>query len=248
MIPQPQPKPVRRSLVLGRIAMLILTCWLLPLPSAPAQPGHSQDSHERHGNPTDIKGYLERLDSPDRDRDQKPVEVVAALALKPGMAVADVGAGSGYFTRRFVEAVTDEGTVYVVDVEREMLAYVKDSLDHLHAPYNAVFILARPDSPKLPTESVDMIFLCNVLHHLEDRIAYFRHVVSALKPGGRSRIVIIDFYHDERSGELGFPKRHLVSREQVIAEMTRAGYRLLTEHRFLPKQYFLEFIPAGTSP
>jgi predicted methyltransferase len=65
-------------------------------------------------------------------------------------------------------------------------------------------------------------------------------VKSALKPGGR--IAIVDFYHDDRSGELGFPKRHLVPRETVIDEMKEAGYRLTKEHTFLSKQYFLEFV------
>jgi SAM-dependent methyltransferase len=104
------------------------------------------------------------------------------------------------------------------------------------------FILARPDNPKLPFESVDLIFVCNTVHHLEDRPAYFRKLRSSLKPGGR--IVIIDFHPDERSGELGFPKRHLVAREIVIEEMTAASYRLLREHTFLPRQYFLEFVPS----
>jgi predicted methyltransferase len=72
---------------------------------------------------------------------------------------------------------------------------------------------------------------------------YFEHARSALKPGGR--VAIVDFYHDDRSGELGFPKRHLVPRDTVIDEMTKAGFRLLREHDFLPKQYFLEFVPAS---
>jgi SAM-dependent methyltransferase len=109
----------------------------------------------------------------------------------------------------------------------------------MHRPFEAEFIAARPDNPKIPVESVDLIFVCNTYHHLEDRSLYFRNVKSSLKPGGR--IAIIDFYQDERSGDLGFPKRHLVAKEQVVEEMSQAGYRVLKEHTFLPKQYFLEF-------
>lgn len=214
--------------------ILLLFCNLL------AGPALAQDEH-RHRRPDDIKQYLEHLDSSERDRDQKPAQVVEALNIAPGMAVADLGSGSGYFTRRFVEAVTERGIVYAVDIEPEMLAYVKESIVHMHVPYNAEFILARPDDPKLPFESVDLIFVCNTVHHLEDRPAYFRNLRSSLKPGGR--IGIIDFHPDERSGELGFPKRHLVARETVIEEMAAAGYRLLREHTFLPRQYFLEFVP-----
>ena len=201
----------------------------------------AQDQHQ-HRRPDDIKQYLEHLDSPERDRYQKPIDVIEALKLKPGMAVADLGSGSGYFTRRFVEAVTETGMVYAVDVEPEMLAYAKESIVHMHVPYTAEFILARPDSPKLPFESIDLLFVCNTIHHLEDRSKYFRDLRSSLKPG--ARIAIIDFYPDERSGDLGFPKRHLVSRDTVIKELTDAGYKLDREHGFLPKQYFLEFTPA----
>lgn len=132
--------------------------------------------------------------------------------------------------------------VYAVDVEPEMLAYVKESIVHMHVPYSAEFILTRPDSPKLPYESVDLIFVCNTIHHLDERATYFRNIRSSLKPGGR--ISIIDFYPDERSGDLGFPKHHLVARDTIVKEMTDAGYRLDREHTFLPKQYFLEFTPA----
>jgi arsenite methyltransferase len=198
----------------------------------------AQDQYQ-HRRPDDIKQYLEHLDSTERDRYQKPAEVIEALKLKPGMAVADLGSGSGYFTRRFVEAVTDTGMVYAIDVEPEMLAYAKESILHMHRPYTVEFILARPDSPKLPFESVDLLFVCNTIHHLEERAKYFRDLTSSLKPGGR--IGIIDFYPDERSGELGFPKHHLLSRDTVIKELTDAGYTLIREHHFLQKQYFLEF-------
>ncbi|OQW67569.1 MAG: hypothetical protein BVN29_01455 [Nitrospira sp. ST-bin5] len=199
----------------------------------------AEDQHQ-HRRPDDIKQYLEHLDSTERDRYQKPSEVIDALRLKPGMAVADLGSGSGYFTRRFIEAVTETGMVYAVDVEPEMLAYAKESVIHMHTAYTAEFILAQPDNPKLPFASVDLLFVCNTIHHLEDRSKYFRDLKSSLKPG--ARIAIIDFYPDERSGDLGFPKHHLVSRDTIVQEIATAGYQLVREHSFLPKQYFLEFV------
>lgn len=223
----------------------IISVLLLLMAAAPAPAQHGQHEAGRHENPRDLKTYLERLDDPSRDKDQKPAQVVEALVLKPGMAVADLGSGSGYFTRRFVEAVTETGKVYAIDVEPEMLNYVKESLVHMHIPYTAEFVLARPDDPKLPVESVDLIFVCNTYHHLENRPRYFENLKSALKPGGR--IAIVDFYHDARSGELGFPKKHLVPRDTVVQELTKAGYQLAREHTFLPRQYFLEFVPAKGS-
>jgi ubiquinone/menaquinone biosynthesis C-methylase UbiE len=114
-----------------------------------------------------VMEYLDRLDRPERDQDQKPAEVVEMLAVKPGMHVADLGAGSGYFTRRFVEAVAETGKVYVIDIEPKALKYVEESLVHMQRPFNAEFILARPDDPNIPVESIDILFVCNTYHHLE---------------------------------------------------------------------------------
>ncbi len=227
------------------LPLLLVSLLLGAAPSgqpAPTQQGHAAQEHARHRQPEDLAQYLRDLDSPARDEYQKPAQVVEALKLTPGMAVVDLGAGSGYFTRRFAEVVGAEGTIYAVDVEREMLAYVERSLSQRTARAKVELILASPEDPKLPPASADLIFLCNVYHHLEERTAYFTRLMPALRPGGR--VAIIDFYHDERSGNVGFPRRHLVARETVIEEMARAGYRLAREHRFLPRQYFLEFEPA----
>jgi arsenite methyltransferase len=197
----------------------------------------------QHAKPPSVTEYLDQLEHPERDEYQKPAQVIEALGLKPSMAVADLGSGSGYFTRRFAKAVAEVGKVYAIDVEAEALKRVKDSLKHMQGASSVEFILAPPDNPKLPAGSVDLIFLCNAYHHLQNRSHYFADVHSALRPNGR--IAVIDFYHDERSGDLGFPKDHLVSRETVLDEMTKAGYRLLREHTFLTKQYFLEFAPVG---
>jgi predicted methyltransferase len=218
-----------------------LLVWQALSPGSYAQ--HQPTDQSQHRRPADIKEYIESLERPDRDRDQQPARVIGALALKPGMAVADLGAGSGYFTRRFAAAVDETGIVYVIDIEQEFLTYTKESLERLHSPVSVEFILAQPDDPKLPARSVDLIFLCNTYHHLEDRSAYFSNVRSALKSAGR--IVIIDFYHDERSGNVGFPRRHLVARDTTVAEMTKAGFKLVKEHNFLERQYFLEFVPVA---
>lgn len=194
--------------------------------------------------PRNIENYIQALERPGRDEYQQPDKVIEALDLKPGMVVADVGAGSGYFTRRLAQAVEDTGQVLAVDVEQKMLDYNKQELEKLGVTDRVKFILAKADDPSLLENSVNMVFLCNVYHHVKHRVNYFEKIRSALKLNGR--IVIIDFYHDERSGKLGFSKHHLVSREQVIKDMEQAGYTLSKEHTFLPKQYFLEFVKIET--
>ena len=120
-----------------------------------------------------------------------------------------------------------------------MLAYNRKHIKNLGSPSQTQFILAQPNTPFLQSGSVDLVFLCNVYHHLEHSTEYMTKAKSALKP--RGRVTIIDFYHDERSGKLGFSKHHLVPREMVVKEMQQAGFILLKEHTFLPRQYFLEF-------
>lgn len=216
---------------------IVILAGLLLLPAGCA-------GHHHHRRPADIQEYLSHLDRPERDEYQQPARVIEALGIEPGMAIADLGSGSGYFTRRFAEALNGTGAVYAIDVEQEMLDYVRDSLEGRPGASVVTFVLAKPDDPGLPPASVDLVFVCNVAHHIEDRPAYFARLSAALKPGGR--IAIIDFYHDHRSGDVGFPRRHLVPRETVLAEMTGAGYRLLAEHDFLRRQYFLEFGRAGS--
>lgn len=195
--------------------------------------------HHQHRRPADIQEYLSHLDRPERDEYQQPAKVIEALGVEPGMAIADLGSGSGYFTRRFVQALAGDGTIYAIDVEQEMLDYVQASLKGHPAAATVQLRLANPDDPALPPASVDLVFICNVFHHLENRPAYLEKLKSALNPGGR--IAIIDFHHDHRSGDVGFPRRHLVPRDTVLAELDQAGYHLLKEHDFLKRQYFLEF-------
>jgi len=226
-------------IIIGVITLSLAPSFDSVLCAADAQT-HDESSH--HRRPADIQQYLEHLDRAERDTDQQPERVIEALGLQSGLSVADIGAGSGYFTRRFVQAVTEKGTIYAVDVEPDMLQYAKASIARMPIPSTVEFILAQPDNPHLPPQSVDLIFLCNVYHHLNDRPAYFSNIRSALKPGGR--IAIIDFYHDARSGDVGFPRKHLVPRDTVIEEMAKSGLQLAREHTFLARQYFLEFMPS----
>ena len=192
-----------------------------------------------HRGPSDINEYIHHLEGSGRDEYQNPDEVIRALDLKPGMIIADIGAGSGYFTRRFSRAIGPTGTVIAVDVEQKMLDYNQQHIGDLGPTSHTQFILATPEDPSLPAGHVNLIFFCNVYHHLDDTEAYIEKTKTALAPNGR--IVVIDFYHDERSGKLSFPKHHLVPQERVMKDMQTAGFKLVKEHTFLPRQYFLEF-------
>lgn len=185
----------------------------------------AQVEHQHHP-PRSAEEYAKVLENPQRDAWQKPHEVIQALGIKPTDVIADIGAGSGYFARRFARHASK---VYAVDIDAKLLELAKG--DRIET------VLASADDPKLPPASVNMIFICDVLHHIDKRPAYYQKLAQALKPGGR--IVIVDFY--KKPLPVGPPPSMKLSEDQVTSELKAAGFRLARSHDFLPHQYFLEF-------
>lgn len=170
-----------------------------------------------------------------RDQWQQPEKVIAALQIRPGDHIADLGAGGGYFTFKLANAVGPTGKVYAVDIDREMTDLIaeqarKDSVQ------NVVTIVAKADDPMLPESGVDLVFTSNTYHHLGNRVAYFANLRKYLRPGGK--IAIIDF--DRRAWIEGL-LRHYTPSEFIKREMEQAGYMLQQELHFLDRQSFMIF-------
>lgn len=186
--------------------------------------------------PDKVAECVKLPEDPERDAWQQPDAVLESLAIRPGDDVADLGAGSGYFTMRLAEAVAPGGTVYAVDVDAHMLEQIERYAQEAQLD-NVQTVLADPDNPKLGSSSVDLIFLCNTLHHISDRSKYYPLLAQALKPGGR--LVIIDF--QKRKLPVGPDMERKLDKKDVIRELQAAGFRLEKEFRFLQYQYFLVF-------
>lgn len=200
-----------------------LYAWMFAL----AVVAFGQVPHQHH--PPSSDEYAKVLEDPSRDEWQKPHDVIMALDLKPTDTVADIGAGTGYFARRFA---LHARRVYAVDIDVKLLAIMRTK-----TPTNLITIVATPDDPRLREQSTDMIFFCDVLHHIENRPAYYAKLAKVLKPGGR--IVVIDFY--KRPLPIGPPPSMKLSDQQVIAEFQKAGFALKMRLDTLPYQYFLFF-------
>ncbi len=195
-----------------------------------------QTGHQEHHPPQSTSGYIQALEDPGRAEWQQPDEVIYKLDIKPGDEIADLGAGSGYFTLRLAREVGQAGRVYAVDTNPEMLRYIEKRAEEEQLD-NIQTILADPDDPKLGSRSVDLIFICDVLHHISNRERYYPLLAQALRLGGR--LVDIDFY--KRKLPVGPPVEMKIDKKVAVNEMERAGFRLVRENDFLKYQYFLIF-------
>ncbi len=199
-----------------RLALRLVILWLLVVTGGCAEWAYRQ------------------MNDPSRDAWQQPKEVIQALAISLGSRVADLGAGGGYFTWRLAEAVGPEGKVYAVDVDDTALRVIEQEMVQ-RGVANVEVIRATPTDARLPVAGVDLIFTCNTYHHFPDRTAYFQSLARALRPSGR--IAVIE-YKDS-----GWLFGHATPKETVLRDMEAAGYRLIREFDFLPKQHFLVFGP-----
>jgi ubiquinone/menaquinone biosynthesis C-methylase UbiE len=216
-----------------RLAATLATLATLAVLALTAGAALAQAPHTHQHSFGDAQQWAKVFDDPERDAWQKPHEVIQALALKPDAAVADIGAGTGYFAMRLSHMV-GEGRVYAVDLEPKMVAYLaerakKEGLKNLRA------VQGTPNDARLPAK-VDLVLLVDVYHHIEKREAYFRKLAASLKPG--ARIAVIDF---NATSKVGPPVSERMTPEQLSAEMAAAGYRVAASHDFLPNQYFIVF-------
>ncbi len=204
-----------------------------------AQDSTRRDMQEMHQLHQDSNAYIAMLEDPKRDEYQKPHEVITALGLKPSEVIADIGAGSGYFTFRIARHLGNAGRVYAVDISPEMIVHLNRRIRDLNVK-NIVSVLAAPEDPLLADSSVDRFFICDTWHHIENHNHYLGLHKKMLKPGGE--VVMIDFKKIETP--VGPPVQMRIARDDLVKEMERNGFRLETEHTFLPYQYFLLFKTA----
>ena len=176
-----------------------------------------------------------------RDGWQLPDRVIQELKLSPDMIVADIGAGEGYFSLKLARAVP-RGKVFAVEVTDEKVAALKKGCGCGTPPKNHFIVEGNFKDPLLP-EKVDLIFLVNTYHHIENRTAYFANVKKYLKPGGR--IATIDHKHDMTGVmRLLLTSGHWSNPTVVRKEMAAAGFRETAMRDFLPNQYFQVFEPV----
>jgi predicted methyltransferase len=202
-----------------------------------AVPALAADPHEGMRPFSDVEYWMSVFDDPARHEWQRPGEVMRLLAIEHGDVVADLGAGTGYFTQPLSWAVGETGKVYAVDIEPKLLEHVKSREDIVQDVVETV--LATKDDPKLPPNRLDLVLVVDTWHHIERRAAYLEKLRATLRPSGR--LVIVDYLEGDLP--VGPPPEHRLGRDQVVSELEAAGWKLDAESFVLPYQYFLIFHP-----
>jgi ubiquinone/menaquinone biosynthesis C-methylase UbiE len=180
--------------------------------------------------------WSKTLEQPTRLESLKIDQIVGKLGLKSGQVVADLGAGTGLFSVPLAKAVAPAGRVYAVEIDKGFLPMIdsKAKQDHLS---NVNTVLGEFADPKLPSQDVDVAFMHDVLHHVEDRPAYLKNAGKYVKRSGR--FVVID-YKAEQSPHKDQPAL-IVSEEQVTNWMKAAGFGKVEKLDLFPEKYFLVF-------
>ena len=184
--------------------------------------------------------WIDRLERPDRLAGLKIEEVVERLALKPGMVVADIGAGSGVFIGPFSKAVGASGKVYAVDIEQGLLDHINERAREERLS-NVRTVLGKFEDPSIPAKDVDMAFIHDVLHHIEKREAYLKALATYIKPGGMLTIIDMD------PGDPNTPHKDdptlLVSRADADKWMAALGFHPAKVHSdlFPGTKYFVVY-------
>jgi len=191
----------------------------------------------------DVREFVERFEREGREVFDRRKEIVAALDLKPGMVVADVGAGTGLFTRMFSPLVGREGKVYAVDISEEFVAHIK-KLAKQQKQENIVGVVCTADAVNLPADSVDLVFICDTYHHFEFPQKTMASIYKALKPGGQ--VVLIDFIRKEGVSSQWVLGHVRAGREVFSKEIEDAGFKQVDEKKKLLKEaYFVRFEKAA---
>lgn len=191
-----------------------------------------QSENRKTSNP--YTGDLSIFDSPGRDQRLQINRVMDTLGITPGKNVADIGAGSGWFTVRAARRVTETGHVYAVDINPEAIHYVenrakKEKLNNVNT------ILSQPDNPLLPKDNIDAVLLLKAYHEVAEPVTLLRNLCPALRPGAKVGVI-------DRNGN---GEDHGVNSDVVIREASEAGYKLAGQYDFVKPDkvdYFLVFM------
>lgn len=215
------------------VVVLIWTCAAV----AAAQPatGRHPLSGREYARPMGVAG-APWLDRAEREQEEQPARAIQLLGLEAGMTVADVGAGSGYFTEPIARIVGPGGHVFATDIQPGMLALIERRLAHASIR-NVTLILGEPSNPRLPANRIDLVLMVDVYHELSEPQGVLRHIRTALKPAGR--LVLIEYKGEDPA--IPILPSHKMTVAHAKLEVEDEGFVLTSANSTLPRQHVLTF-------
>jgi len=207
-------------------------------PCAGAQEESVKPGINKSYETTTAEQAVKRFETEKREIAQSVDEIVAACRLKPGMDVADVGAGTGLLARPFAAVVAPKGKVFAVDITKQFLEHIEKTCKEQEIA-NVECVLCTPTSTELPAASVDLAFTCDTYHHFEFPAKTLASIHQALRPGGR--LIVIDFKREEGVSADWVLNHIRAGKETVIEEVTKAGFKLIDEPELMKTQFVLRF-------
>jgi ubiquinone/menaquinone biosynthesis C-methylase UbiE len=234
-------------LVVGMVA--VSAVGLVGAQERPAQKGHSAaEMNKVFQDPNlDVKTYLARFESEQRDIYASRREIIEAVGLKPGMAVADVGAGTGLFALPFAERVGPKGAVYAVEIAPAFLKYIDEQAHRKKVAGIVRTVRGTQESTNLPPDSIDLAFVCATYHHFEHPEKILASLHRALRTDGR--LIVIDF--DLRQDSPRFVREHARGPKDVyVREIVAAGFRPVAAETLagLKDNFLAVFAKASQEP
>lgn len=220
-----------------QVAMFLSLCVVI-LPIG-AEEKNVNPGINQHYYDAEFQRWVNVFERPGREVYDKRHTIVSSLALKPGMEIADIGAGTGFYTHLFAEVAGDSGKVYAVDISENFIENIlriakKQGLNNIEG------IINNQKSTNLAPESIDLAFICDTYHHFEYPKNILTSIHNALRPGGQ--LVIIDF-RKQPGVSSGWVMSHVRANEvTVIKEVETAGFRLVAQQDLLHSNYFLTFV------
>jgi len=221
---------LKRVVVLAAIPLLLAVACLRAQPAAQTESGRKPAAVMSPDNAS----WLER---PGRDEEDRPEFVLEVMNLKPGDVVADIGAGTGYFSRRLARAVEPAGKVYAVDVRNQMLKLLREYAAR-DGITNIISILGSDTDPALPDGKISKMLLVDVYHEFQNPTAMLAALKRDLAPGGR--VYLVENRLEGKTAQ-HVRREHRMSVKDITSEWGAAGFRILERHDDLPTQHFFVF-------
>jgi predicted methyltransferase len=219
------------------VALFVSFHATLPASVSAQQQSVAPGINKNFENP-DVERWIKSFEREGRDVYDKRHEIVGLCELKPGMTIADVGAGTGLFVELFSQAVGAEGKVYAVDIADEFIQAIRQRAEKLQVE-NITGIVCTVDDAKLPESSADVVFICDTYHHFEYPQKTLATIRRGLKPGGR--LVMIDFKRIAGESPEWILNHVRAGQEVFRQEIEAAGFKLIDEKSLSDEKYLLRF-------